>query len=58
VPLGVELLLEGRSATEERRKHRCTAELKGPGGHLLATGRGLFIEVKRERLVPLPAKER
>jgi uncharacterized protein (TIGR00369 family) len=58
VPLGVELLLEGRSATEERRKHRCTAELKEPGGRVLATGRGLFIEVKRERLVPLPTDER
>jgi uncharacterized protein (TIGR00369 family) len=51
VPLGVELVLEGRSASEEGRKHRCDAELREPGGRVLATGRGLFVEVKREKLL-------
>lgn len=50
-PLSVELLLEGRSAADEGRKHRCTAELRDTAGHLLATGRGLFVEVKREKLL-------
>ncbi len=58
VPLEVELLLEGRSATEEGRKHRCTAELRDDAGHLLATGRGLFIEVKREKLLGAQIKAR
>ena len=51
VSLGVELLLEGHSASEDGRKHSCSAELRDQAGHLLATGRGLFVEVKREKML-------
>lgn len=51
VPLETELLLEGHAETMEGRKHRCSATLRDAAGRVLATATGLFIEVKRERLL-------
>ncbi|HTW45837.1 MAG TPA: PaaI family thioesterase [Acidobacteriaceae bacterium] len=45
VPLGVRLLLTGRHAGAEGRKHNCEAELTNEKGELLARGKALFIEV-------------
>ncbi len=51
VPLEQELLLDGRSERESDRKHRCSATLRDGTGRVLATATGLFIEVKRDKLL-------
>lgn len=50
VPLGTRLLLTGRHAGAEGRKHRCEAELANEDGVVLARGKALFIEVTPEQL--------
>lgn len=50
VPLGVRLLLTGRHAGAEGRKHSCEAELTNEKGEVLARGKALFIEVDRRML--------
>lgn len=50
VPLGTRLLLTGRRAGVEGRKHRCEAELTNEAGEVLARGKALFIEVDRKLL--------
>jgi uncharacterized protein (TIGR00369 family) len=56
VPLGAELILEGQGGSQQGRKHNCTATLRDQGGRVLATATGLFIEVRRERLVDAEAR--
>lgn len=52
VPLLTPLTVAGRSASAgPARKHHCTAEIVDGRGHVLAKARGLFIEVKPERLL-------
>ena len=55
VPLGAELMQEGHGEQQHGRKHHCAAALRDGEGRVLATATGLFIEVRRERLVDAEA---
>ena len=57
VPLGTRLLLTGRHAGAEGRKHRCEAELANEAGDVLARGKALFIEVDRKMLRKVSRKQ-
>jgi acyl-coenzyme A thioesterase PaaI-like protein len=52
VPSGALLRLEGRLLSSERRKHRTEARILDGRGHLLASAKGLFVEVKPRRMQP------
>src|ERR1700733_1075002 len=51
VPLNTPLILEGRSAGGEGRKHHCEAEIRNAGGTVLASSRGLFIQIDAEKFL-------
>jgi len=51
VPLNTPLTLEGRSTGADGKKHRCEAEIKNANGTILASGRGLFIQIDAERFL-------
>ena len=51
VPLSTPLTLEGRSTGGEGRKHHCEAEIKNASGTVLASSRGLFIQIDAEKFV-------
>ncbi len=51
VPLLTALEVRGHSETAGARKHGCTAAITDAKGHTLARAKGLFIEVKPERLL-------
>jgi uncharacterized protein (TIGR00369 family) len=53
VPLNAPLTIEGRSSGAEGRKHRCEAEIRNANGTVLASGRGLFVQIDPERLASL-----
>lgn len=57
VPLGAKLLLTGRHAGAEGRKHRCEAELASEDGEVLARGNALFIEMD-PKLLPVFLRRR
>jgi uncharacterized protein (TIGR00369 family) len=50
VPLETDLVLEGWSASDSGRKHRCSAELRNAEGTVLASATGIFIQVTAEAL--------
>ncbi|HEY2857370.1 MAG TPA: PaaI family thioesterase [Terracidiphilus sp.] len=56
VPSTEEIRLEGRVTRNEGRKHWTEANLLDANGHVLAHGKGLFIEV-RPAVHPAPVKE-
>jgi uncharacterized protein (TIGR00369 family) len=51
VPLNTPLTLEGRSTSGEGRKHHCEAQIKNASGTVLASSRGLFIQIDAEKLL-------
>jgi len=46
---GAQMRLEGRLVRSEGRKHWSEARILSPRGHVLAEGKGLFIEVRSFR---------
>jgi uncharacterized protein (TIGR00369 family) len=48
VPSSAPIRMEGRVVRDEGRKHWAEATIFGTDGHLLAHGKGLFIEVRPE----------
>lgn len=50
VPLESDLVLEGWSESDTGRKHRCSAEVRGADGTILASATGIFVEVTAELL--------
>jgi uncharacterized protein (TIGR00369 family) len=50
VPSGVELRIEGKLVHGEGRKHWAEARILSEKSMVLATGKGLFVEVRTDRL--------
>ncbi len=54
VPLETDIILEGWSETDANsaagRKHRCSAELRNADGDILASAKGIFIQVTEAAL--------
>jgi len=50
VPSGVELRIEGKLVRGDGRKHWSEARILSESGVILATGKGLFVEVRASRL--------
>jgi uncharacterized protein (TIGR00369 family) len=48
VPSGAKLRLEGRVTQNEGRKHWVEAAIRSEDGTVLAEGKGLFIEIRRQ----------
>lgn len=48
---GAPIRIEGRLLVSEGRKHRTEASILDSRGHLLASAKGLFVEVKPHRLI-------
>jgi uncharacterized protein (TIGR00369 family) len=48
VPSGKPLRVEGRVVRSEGRKHWIEAEIRDAAGTVLAAGKGVFVEVKKE----------
>ena len=55
VRVGEELIVEGFNARREGRQLYHEGEIRGPGGTLLARGRGRFVVVDLERFARQPA---
>ena len=50
VPSGMAVRIEGRMVREEGRKHWAEGQILNAGGKILATAKGLFVEVRASRL--------
>jgi uncharacterized protein (TIGR00369 family) len=50
VPSGVQLRIEGKLVRGEGRKHWAEARILSEAAVVLATGKGLFVEVRADRL--------